>query len=196
MERQTNREQVVATAAELFIRRGVANTSMDDVVRASGVAKSNIYYHFKSKEEILLAVLDHQIDQFEREIVEPVVKHRSASVMDSLKLFVARLAAELAGRDCAGGCPFITLGTQTAGTNPAVKERIARFFTDQTAKLERMIAYAMLKGEVRKDLKPAEVAGLLMSTIEGSLFLAEVNHAPELLERRALLLLDLLRPNP
>lgn len=196
MEKQTNREHVVAIASELFIRRGVANTSMDDVVRESGVSKSNIYYHFKSKDEILAAVVDHRIDLFQREVVEPVMRHHSASVMDALKAFVSNVTAELAGRDCVGGCPFITLAIQAASTNVAVKERIARFFADQTATLEKMIAFAVLRGEIRKEVQPAEAAGLLMSTIEGSLFLAEVTHEPEILESRALLLLQLLRPSP
>lgn len=192
MEKRTNREHVVAIASEMFIRRGVVNTSMDDVVRESGVSKSNIYYHFKSKDELLLAVVDHRINLFEQEIVAPVMRHHGTSVMDALKAFVWNVTAELTGRNCVGGCPFITLAIHAADTNVAVRERIARFFADQTAQLEKMIAYAILRGEIRNDVQPAQAAGLMMATIEGSLVLAEVTHDPETLQSRALLLLDLL----
>jgi TetR/AcrR family transcriptional repressor of nem operon len=196
MEKHTNREHVVAVASDLFLRRGIANTSMDDVVHESGVSKSNIYYHFKSKDELLVAVVAHRIDVFEHDIVEPVMRDHSTTVMDALKAFVQNVTAELAGRDCVGGCPFITLATQAAGTNQAVQERIARFFADQTDRLAKMIAYAALRGEIRSDVEPAKAAGLLISAIEGSLFLAEVTHDSDLLQQRALLLLDLLRPIP
>jgi AcrR family transcriptional regulator len=196
MEKQTNREHVIAIASEMFLRRGVANTSMDDVVRESRVAKSNIYYHFKSKDELLVAVVDHRINLFHQSVVEPVMRQHGTTVIDALKLFVTNVTAELQGRDCVGGCPFISLAIQGASTNVAVRDRIARFFAEQTAQLETMIAYAALRGEIRQDVQPAEVAGLLMSAIEGSLFLAEVSHDGELLQRRALLLLELLRPIP
>lgn len=196
MERQTNREYVVATAAELFLRRGIANTSMDDVVRESGVAKSNIYYHFKSKDSLLAAVVDHQVQIFEKTVVEPVLKAPSPTVIEGLKRYVTSLAAELSGRDCVGGCPFITLAIQAAGTSLAVRERITRFFTDQTIRLAALIDHGIRQGEVRPDLDPSAVAGLILSAIEGSLFLAELTHEVALLERRLFVLLDLLRPIP
>jgi TetR/AcrR family transcriptional repressor of nem operon len=196
MEKQTNREHVVAVASDLFLRRGIAETSMDDVVRESRVAKSNIYYHFKSKDELLVAVVDHRIAHFEQAVLEPLTSRPATSVMAGLQRFVESLTAELAGRDCVGGCPFISLAIQAAETNHAVKERVARFFKEQTQQLEGMIAHGIALGEVRPDLQPAEAAGLLISAIEGSLFLAEVNHDSRLLERRALLLLELLRPIP
>ena len=44
-----NRTKAVEVAAQLFLRQGYAYVSMDEVVRVSGVSKSNIYYHFKNR---------------------------------------------------------------------------------------------------------------------------------------------------
>lgn len=195
MEKQTNREHVVAVASQMFLRRGVANTSMDDVVRESGVSKSNIYYHFKSKDELLLAVLDHRVSVFREAVLEPVMRQHGTSVVAALKTFAMTITAEFERRDCVGGCPFMSLAVQAATTNPVVKERVARFFEEQTAQFEKVIAYGVSRGELRQDIDPAEAAGLLMSTIDGSLFIGTLSRDSGLLQSRVLLLLDLLRPS-
>jgi len=53
-----NRVRILDAAARLFHRRGFQPTSLDEIVAASGVCRSNLYYHFASKEELGLAVLD------------------------------------------------------------------------------------------------------------------------------------------
>lgn len=66
-----NRTKAVEVAAQLFLRQGYAYVSMDEVVRVSGVSKSNIYYHFKNKEELLQAVVQFWIAQYESELYLP-----------------------------------------------------------------------------------------------------------------------------
>ena len=56
--KRSNKNRVIETAASLFLKVGYTYTSMDEVVQQSGVSKSNVYYHFSSKEELLLAVID------------------------------------------------------------------------------------------------------------------------------------------
>ncbi|SMF66312.1 transcriptional regulator, TetR family [Paenibacillus uliginis N3/975] len=54
------RDLILDKAKELFIQRGYAATSMDDLVHYIGVSKGSIYYHFKSKEELFLQLLARQ----------------------------------------------------------------------------------------------------------------------------------------
>lgn len=50
------REEVLAAAAECFMRRGYENTSMDDVAQALGATKGRVYHHFNSKPDLYFAV--------------------------------------------------------------------------------------------------------------------------------------------
>lgn len=52
------REAVVDAAAELFLDRGFHGTSVDDVGAAAGISGPGLYRHFRSKDELLMAVLD------------------------------------------------------------------------------------------------------------------------------------------
>ncbi|KKO54714.1 TetR/AcrR family transcriptional regulator [Paenibacillus sp. DMB20] len=57
---QKKRDLILDKAKELFIQRGYAATSMDELVRYIGVSKGSIYYHFKSKEELFIQLLARQ----------------------------------------------------------------------------------------------------------------------------------------
>lgn len=56
---QDTRRQVLLIAGRLFADQGYKNTGLRDIVAASGVGLSNILYHFKSKEGLFLAVIEH-----------------------------------------------------------------------------------------------------------------------------------------
>jgi AcrR family transcriptional regulator len=61
MPRLTNPEQVLLTCAyQLFHRHGFNRVSMDEIATAAGVTKRTIYYHFRSKDDLIAAALEHQ----------------------------------------------------------------------------------------------------------------------------------------
>ena len=66
------REAIVAHATELFDREGYLNTSLDDVAQAVGLTREALYYYFRNRSEILLAIIEPQ----------------AASLIDGLKAIV------------------------------------------------------------------------------------------------------------
>lgn len=61
-------EKVVKAAEQLFTEKGYEQTSIQDMMTLSGVSKGGLYHHFKSKEDILMTVLEHQKKQLEYKI--------------------------------------------------------------------------------------------------------------------------------
>ena len=55
-EAQETRSRIMATALELFCQRGLATTSLTDIAKAAGVTRGAIYWHFKDKEELFIAL--------------------------------------------------------------------------------------------------------------------------------------------
>ena len=58
MSRVTSRDKLIEAAAKLFYERGVHATGVDAVVHAAGLTKPTLYSHFRSKDELVAAVLD------------------------------------------------------------------------------------------------------------------------------------------
>ena len=56
-EAQERREEILDAAEALFASDGYASTSTNDIIDRVGIARGTLYYHFRSKEEILDAVV-------------------------------------------------------------------------------------------------------------------------------------------
>ncbi|WP_311154799.1 TetR/AcrR family transcriptional regulator [uncultured Streptococcus sp.] len=65
---QAMREKVLNTATQLFIQKGSEKTSMQDIAQTAGISKGAIYHHFKSKDEIVLAVMRSRQELMEEEM--------------------------------------------------------------------------------------------------------------------------------
>jgi len=168
----SNRKHVVEVAAQLFLRGGYAHTSMDDVMRESRVSKSNIYYHFKSKEELLLAVVEYWAHTYESALTA-LLEQPHRTVEERTLVFLAALADGFAVRNCQGGCPFVSLYVQSPEQASQVKARISRFFAELKPNLEKLFRQGIDAGEFRPDLEAAAVSMLFLTALEGALVLAE-----------------------
>lgn len=54
------RQQLISTAFSLFYQHGIHAVGINQILKASGIAKKTLYHHFRSKEELLLAVLEYR----------------------------------------------------------------------------------------------------------------------------------------
>ncbi|WP_197697497.1 TetR/AcrR family transcriptional regulator [Tenacibaculum jejuense] len=62
------RQHIIATASDLFYRNGYNSTGINEIISESGIAKATLYNHFKSKEDICLAYLQHKHNKFTHDI--------------------------------------------------------------------------------------------------------------------------------
>jgi len=62
------RQHIIATASTLFYRNGYNSTGINEIISESGIAKATLYNHFKSKEDICLAYLQHKHNKFSHDI--------------------------------------------------------------------------------------------------------------------------------
>lgn len=114
--RPGKRERLVNAARELVYLKGIAGTSLADIAQAADVPVGNVYYYFKTKNEIVGAVVHTYEDQLQSLIAELERRHRSPTAR--LKAFVGVLAERaVASADQYGaqyGCPYGTLSSELA----------------------------------------------------------------------------------
>lgn len=61
MNKVSTREQIITAADELFYEQGFEHTSFSDIANIVEISRGNFYYHFKTKDEILAAVIQHRV---------------------------------------------------------------------------------------------------------------------------------------
>lgn len=167
-----NREQLIHIAARLFLSKGFKYTSIEDVVEKSGVSRSNLYYHFSSKEELLYAVVDFWGNRYESAL-EIALAQRELSARARIEGFIELLLQEIAARGTRGTCPFIAMYQQSPVEAKDVHERINSFFVCLRQLIGKLLAQGMEKGEFKQSLSAEQGAILFVASLEGGLILAE-----------------------
>jgi AcrR family transcriptional regulator len=82
--RRSAREQILATAYDLFTQRGIRAVGVDEVIARSGVAKATLYKHFRSKNELATAFLQRREQRWTREFIEAGSAQRASDPEDQL----------------------------------------------------------------------------------------------------------------
>ena len=98
---EATREKVVGAARHLFKYQGYKNTTIDNICEASGVKRGNLYFYFRSKEELALVAID---DALKREF--PFLDRIMRGELDPLKkvdLMIDGMVDYIIARDCRGG---------------------------------------------------------------------------------------------
>lgn len=138
----STREKIVAQADALFYERGFEATSFADIAGAVGISRGNFYYHFKTKDEILDAVIAQRIEAT-RAMLEGW-EAESADPAGRIRCFVRILIANRA-KIMLHGCPVGTLCSELAKLDHLALDRAAEVFTLFRAWLARQFA-AMGRG--------------------------------------------------
>ena len=87
-------EKIVVTAARLFVEKGYEQTSVQDILDATGLSKGGLYHHFKSKEQILDAVMQRRIQYVNKRFQELIRNTPGKNAKEKLKKILGQLAAD------------------------------------------------------------------------------------------------------
>ncbi len=162
---QDSRDEILKAAMHLFANRGFHETSMSEVAREARVSKALIFWHFKTKEELFLAVLNRLLEPYfidfaeeaqkldERQQVLKLVEYYLHFVRDnasSVRFFLAQLLREQKISD-------------------ALSEQGMKLYSGYRSMLVELIANAQRKGLCRTEFSPETAAGFILSALNGLL---------------------------
>jgi AcrR family transcriptional regulator len=104
----TARDRILASAYDLFSRKGVRAVGVDEVIARAEVAKATLYRHFASKDDLVLAFLQEREQVWTKDWVEAEARRRGDTPEDQL-LAIFDLFDEWFQREDFEGCSFINL---------------------------------------------------------------------------------------
>jgi len=119
------RQRIVDSASRLFYRKGYNRTSFSDVVAAAAVPRGNIYYYFKTKDDILRAVIRHRLDTLGQMLAD---WDRSLPGPYARLLRFVQLLANSAPTLAESGCPMGTLNAELGKDQPQLRTEARAMF--------------------------------------------------------------------
>ena len=166
---RASRERIVERAAELFAERGIAATSVDEVLAAAGAGKGQFYHYFRGRDELAAAAVGYRCAQVVAGLTEAL------GSVSSLAGLEQALAAFIAGFEQMGlpGCPIGTLAAEVAGRNEDARLQAAAGFDAWERLLADALERMRQRGELRAGTEPAALATGLLASIEGGMVLSQ-----------------------
>ncbi len=120
-----NRQRIVEAADNLFYRRGYNQTSFQDISEATGIPRGNFYYYFKTKDEILAAVVNTRVADLTNMLNR--CESQTQNARERLLLFSNMLAHNL-DAVIEVGCPIGSLSSELAKGDPGLHEKSRQGF--------------------------------------------------------------------
>ena len=178
-----SRGKVLHCARDLFYHVGYQATSVDDILRISGVAKSNFYYHFKTKDELAFAVLDMQIAEFEAGALA-ILGNRALPPAARLSRFHRKILQTQGEIQKMGGCPFGNFAAALSSREEDVRSQAFRralsvLFHRVEASLSVCLQEGVEQGVFRDDIPSQRMAMTLLAAIEGLMILTKTHKSAE-----------------
>jgi AcrR family transcriptional regulator len=150
-------DSMLRVAVQVFNERGYDGTSMEELSKRLGIAKSAIYHHVSGKEELLRLALDYALEG----LAEAAGQARAldAPAIDRLELLIRRSVEVLADR-----LPYVTLLLRVRGNTDIERAAIERRKSFD-ALVASLVSEAERDGDVRADVDPKATARLLFGMI-------------------------------
>ena len=166
------RQRLVASARELIHKQGVEKTTIADIAQAADVPVGNVYYYFKTKDELVDAAIDgHAADV--RAMLGSLARHRTPQAR--LKALIRELMSQ---RELAAdyGCPLGSLCSELDKRTDTLARSCSELLqlpVDWAAQQFRLMG--------RRDARDLAIA--LIASYEGIALLTNTFHDPELMTR-------------
>jgi TetR/AcrR family transcriptional regulator, transcriptional repressor for nem operon len=172
------RARIVDAATELVRAHGAANTTIDAVIEASKVSKSQIYHYFADKDDLVLAVIQRQAECVLGTHEELLRKLNSFAGLRRWRDAVVELTRQT---NCAGGCPLGSLAAELSET-PRTRAALAQSFAHWASYFEAAFSRMQTRAGRRPSGDLKELSEAMLASLQGGLLLAQTMRSTRPLE--------------
>lgn len=174
---QRTRQQIIEKSTILFTTNGYNHTSLSQILKATGLTKGGFYFHFKSKEDLGLAVIKSLEECWTREVLPRMLRGRDArEKLDYLLSYPG---------DCM--CPqnsrpiwlLLTLTTEMIEVNKKFASMLQQIYHGWRLTIAAILEEGKLEGLFKEDIRAMDVASIILSNLMGANLQAFLNGDPE-----------------
>ncbi|WP_250003211.1 TetR/AcrR family transcriptional regulator [Actinoplanes sp. M2I2] len=156
------REQILTAARACFLRKGLHNTSMQDLIKEAGLSVGAVYRYFKSKDDIIAAIAEGVVGGINRQI--DLIASRRLPLTESLAL-ILELVDQQTGPD--GALPIGLQIWAEATIDPTIGAIVRERYTGLRGRLRVLVEHAVESGELPAGSDIDEVASAVYAMLPG-----------------------------
>jgi TetR/AcrR family transcriptional repressor of nem operon len=164
--REQSYEALLGAAQKLFVSQGFRQTTVDQIANSTKLTKGAVYFHFKSKTEILLKLLERT----ERVVVDEMIK----VIQGSGPAAKDRLVAVIHNQALLGETKryemllLILTSLESKNRSASVVKKVNAIYDRMYGEIEKIIASGQRNGEFRQDVPAHEATAIFMASHDGT----------------------------
>ncbi|UOE52520.1 TetR/AcrR family transcriptional regulator [Mucilaginibacter sp. SMC90] len=160
------RTEILKKAFDLIYRNGYQATSIDHILETTSVTKGAFYHHFKSKEEMGIALIE---DVIRKEIWPTITKSLGTSkdFRKNLHKMLKDLLIANPSLTCAYGCPAVNLIHEMAPINERFKRALKKNMAEWRRSIEEEVVRAQGDGQLSTNHEPETIALSIITLYHG-----------------------------
>jgi len=161
------RQNITEKSLQVFSVKGYFNTSISDILEATGLTKGGLYGHFASKEDIWYAVYDEAVKIW-RSIVFKDIKNVT-NPLERIEITIENHLVSYLGEDVFdGGCFFVNMLVEISGQSEKMSKHILRGFVQFSRLLRTWLEDADDKGLLKEGLNYREISNFIIISLNGA----------------------------
>lgn len=165
------RAHVIDAAIGLINRKGIRNTSMNDVIGETGVKKGNLYFHFSGKDDLCAAIINEAAERYFDYLSGSATSEAPLGKIGDILSAVLDYHRK---RKFDGGCIFGNTALETSDTDDAYAEMVRGVFDRWVRMLAGLLREAARSGDLPDGIKPEPMARHIVAALEGGVMMARL----------------------
>jgi TetR/AcrR family transcriptional repressor of nem operon len=193
MSRPSNKEKLLSDGLRLVHERGFGASSVRDITQAAGVPLGSFTNHFASKEAFGLEILERYRDMTGAN-VRATLRNDRLPPLRRLRAWIDGQLDYLRKDEMRRGCLYGNFSAEASETSDAIRFRVASVFAENQASVAYCLQAAVDAGELASDADVQELAGFIVSSLQGAILVAKAQRSPIPVERLKRVLFKRLLP--
>ncbi|QEM09508.1 TetR/AcrR family transcriptional regulator [Mucilaginibacter rubeus] len=168
---ERTRQFIIETAAPIFNEKGIAGTTIDDILAATKMAKGGLYGHFESKDEIASVMVNYLLDKLSDKVNTVMAKEKTAikKILAFIDIYKDPIDSYIDG-----GCPILNFGVEADDNNPMLKQRLKTMIEEGQKVFVEIINKGVADGEISSEINAADYALKMFTLLEGGMLVSRV----------------------
>jgi TetR/AcrR family transcriptional repressor of nem operon len=177
MGKPSNREKILTEGLRVVHAHGYAGASVRDIVQAAGVPQGSFTNHFASKEAFGLEILELYFANG-RELMRQTLRNDELPPLERLGSYIDANKARLNKDSMRNGCLFGNFTAEASDHSELIRQRLVEIFAEVQDAVIYCLKAAVTAGELPAEFKCDEVAGFVVSSLQGANLLAKAQRSP------------------
>ncbi len=168
---------IIEQSAQLFNKKGYADTSLSDIQEVTGLTKGSIYGNFIDKNELAVEVYLYNVDTMRQRLRAAMAPH--SLFAGKIKAITSYYKENWDKINERGGCPILNAATDADDNNDFLRIHVRESIQSWTKGLTSIITAGKESGEFKPEIDANEYAYLIFSIIEGGILLSKIMNNPK-----------------